>query len=120
MKNTKRAIILIIISSLCAGIGQLMWKKVSLSLNLQSLAIPYAPLAIGISLYILATVFMVLAFKDGELSLLHPFLATSFIWVTLVSPVFFSSESITPFKLLGSFLIFSGVSLIGLGGKNAR
>lgn len=119
MKKITKAITFIVLSSLCAGFGQLAWKKVALSLEIAngSLNIFYTSLLAGIILYSLATIFMILSFREGELSMIHPFLATSFIWVTLISPLFFKTESISFFKLLGSLLIFSGVSLIGIGGS---
>ena len=63
---------------------------------------------------------MILSFKEGELSVLHPFLAINYIWVTLISPIFIPTETINILKILGVILIFFGVSLIGIGGKKAN
>lgn len=120
MKTTRRAITLILISSLLAGSGQILWKKASfnLSLNILSLLNPF--LITGILLYTLATFAMILSFREGELSVLHPFLATSYVWVTLISHLFIPTETITINKFIGVLAIFIGVSLIGIGSKHAN
>lgn len=120
MKTTKKAIFLIILSSICAGIGQLMWKSASSSLTSSIFSFLNIYLIGGIFLYGLATVIMVLSFREGELSVLHPFLATSYVWVTLISPFIISSETLSTFKILGVILIFFGVSFIAYGGKKAN
>ncbi len=121
MKGTSRtALLFILFSSLCAGIGQLFWKKASFSLafTLQGILNPF--LIAGVLFYGLATLSMILSFREGELSVLHPFLATSYLWVTLISPVYFVSESLTYFKILGVVFIFLGVSAIGIGGRKSN
>lgn len=120
MKTTKKAILLIVFSSLFAGIGQLMWKKASFTLNSNIASLLNIFLILGILLYVLATVFMVISFREGELSVLHPFLATSFIWVTLISPLFFKTEVIGINKVIAVIAIFFGVYLISIGGKKAN
>lgn len=119
MKTTRKALLLIIISSFLAGTGQLFYKLASLSFNdnLLSYVLNW-PLYVGVALYGLATVSMILSFREGDLSVLHPFLATSYVWVTLIAPLFFVSESLSLAKITGVFTIFLGVTLIGLGGRN--
>jgi len=120
MKTTRKALLLILFASLLAGTGQLLWKYSSFSLgfNLSSLFNPF--LLLGIIFYFLATILMILSFREGELSVLHPFLATSYIWVTLIAPIFIPSEIITPPKIIGTFLVFFGVFLISFGGKKSN
>ncbi len=117
MTTTKKALFLILAASLLAGIGQLLWKKASFSLGLSLQSFFNFYLIFGILLYIAATLLMILSFREGELSVLHPFLATSYVWVTLIAPIFFVSESLDFFKIAGVFIIFAGVSLIGIGGR---
>ena len=45
------------------------------------------PLLSGLVLYGLSTVLLVLALKDGELSLLYPVIALTYVWVTVLSLV---------------------------------
>lgn len=117
MKTTGKAIGLIILASFFAGTGQLLWKKVSMDLTYSFLFLFNPFLIMGVFVYFLSTILMVLAFKNGELSVLHPFLAISFIWVILVSPIIFPSETLGTTKIIGAILVFLGVSLIGLGGN---
>jgi len=111
-KTTKRAIALILLTSLCAGTGQLFLKYATI----QSFILNFYLLE-WFFLYIIAIILMTLAFREGEISVLSPFLATSYVWVILVSPIFIATESITSFKVIGSILVFIGVSLIGIGGR---
>ncbi len=75
-----------------------------------------APLMGGYCLYGISTLLLVLALKDGELSLLYPVIALTYVWVTILSFLVFHDE-INPWKLLGIVLIVSGVGVLGKGGR---
>lgn len=74
------------------------------------------PLMAGYGLYGLSTVLLVLALKDGELSLLYPVIALTYVWVTVLSFVVFHDD-INPWKLAGIVLIVVGVAVLGKGGR---
>jgi multidrug transporter EmrE-like cation transporter len=74
------------------------------------------PLLSGLVLYGLSTVLLVLALKDGELSLLYPVIALTYVWVTVLSLVLFHDKP-NPYKLAGITIIVIGVSVLGRGGK---
>jgi drug/metabolite transporter (DMT)-like permease len=74
------------------------------------------PLLSGLVLYGLSTVLLVLALKDGELSLLYPVIALTYVWVTLLSLVLLHDKP-DPYKLAGIAIIVVGVSVLGWGGK---
>lgn len=74
------------------------------------------PLMAGYALYGMSTVLLVLALKDGELSLLYPVIALTYVWVTVLSFVLFR-DNINPFKLAGITIIVVGVTVLGRGGK---
>ena len=74
------------------------------------------PLMAGYCLYGISTLLLVLALKDGELSLLYPVIALTYVWVTVLSFLIFN-DSINPWKLLGIVLIVTGVAVLGKGGK---
>jgi len=74
------------------------------------------PLMGGYCLYGLSTLLLVLALKDGELSLLYPVIALTYVWVTVLSFLIFH-DGINLWKLLGIVLIVSGVTVLGKGGK---
>jgi drug/metabolite transporter (DMT)-like permease len=70
----------------------------------------------GLVLYGLSTVLLVLALKDGELSLLYPVIALTYVWVTVLSLVLLHDQP-NPYKLAGIAIIVIGVSVLGSGGK---
>ena len=74
------------------------------------------PLLSGLVLYGLSTVLLVLALKDGELSLLYPVIALTYVWVTVLSLVLLHDKP-NPFKLAGIAIIVIGVSVLGRRGK---
>jgi len=74
------------------------------------------PLMGGYCLYGLSTLLLVLALKDGELSLLYPVIALTYVWVTVLAFLIFH-DAVNPWKLLGIVLIVSGVAVLGKGGK---
>jgi multidrug transporter EmrE-like cation transporter len=74
------------------------------------------PLMTGYALYGMSAVLLVLALKDGELSLLYPVIAMTYVWVTALSFVIFH-ERVTPYKLIGIAIIVAGVAVLGRGGK---
>ena len=74
------------------------------------------PLMGGYCLYGISTVLLVIALKDGELSLLYPVIALTYVWVTVLSFLIFH-DHINQWKLLGIVLIVSGVGVLGKGGR---
>ena len=74
------------------------------------------PLMGGYCLYGISTLLLVLALKDGELSLLYPVIALTYVWVTVLSFLIFH-DRINAWKLAGIVLIVSGVAVLGKGGK---
>lgn len=74
------------------------------------------PLMAGYCLYGLSTLLLVMALKDGELSLLYPVIALTYVWVTFLSFLIFH-DRINPWKLVGIAFIVTGVAVLGNGGK---
>lgn len=66
----------------------------------------------GYALYGLSTVLLTLALKYGELSLIYPVIALTYVWVTALS-VFVYGESINPWKLAGLTTVVIGVAILG-------
>ena len=73
---------------------------------------------IGLSLYGISTVLLVLALRDGELSLLYPVISLTYVWVTILSVMVFH-ERVNVFKLAGIAVICSGVALLGKSDRKA-
>lgn len=119
MATKSWAIYLVLLCTLFTSAGQLFLKLGSktASLNLGLLTNYY--LIVGIALYLTSAVMLIIAFKGGELSVLYPFIATSFVWVSFLS-VHFLGEAMNSWKWLGIVVIIIGVSFVGIGNKNRR
>ncbi len=72
------------------------------------------PLAFGIALYLLSSVFFVMGVAQGELTILYPMVSLSYIWTLVWSRIFFK-EQITMVKVIGLGVIVLGVACINLG-----
>jgi drug/metabolite transporter (DMT)-like permease len=68
----------------------------------------------GYALLGVSTVMMVLALRHGELSLLYPFIALNFVWVTILSKLIFK-EVINAPMVAGIVIIMAGVGTLGRG-----
>jgi uncharacterized membrane protein len=65
----------------------------------------------GMTLYGMSAILFVIALKHGNLSVLYPIIATSYVWVALISFKFLHEPVSLP-KWLGIALILGGVMLI--------
>ena len=74
------------------------------------------PLVAGYSLYGVSAALLVLALRDGELSILYPVISLTYVWVTLLSFTILH-ETINVFKILGVSVIVLGVALLGRDGR---
>lgn len=68
----------------------------------------------GLALYGVSTGLLILALRDGELSLLYPVISLTYVWVTVLSILVFH-ESAHPLKLAGVAIICLGVACLGKG-----
>jgi drug/metabolite transporter (DMT)-like permease len=70
------------------------------------------PLICGFSLHGCNAVLLIFALKSGELSILWPLYALSYVWVAFLSAYFFG-DRINAWKVAGIALIILGVALLG-------
>jgi len=70
------------------------------------------PLIFGYSLHGCNALLLILALREGHLSLLMPLYALSYIWVDLLSLYFFH-EHMNVWKAAGIVLIIGGVTVLG-------
>jgi len=68
----------------------------------------------GYVLYGMNAFMLVLALREGELSMLYPIIALSYVWVTALS-YFILHEPPKPMKLVGVAVIIVGVAVLGRG-----
>jgi multidrug transporter EmrE-like cation transporter len=83
------------------------------SITLESLLTNWA-LWGGLALYGISTGLLILALRDGELSLLYPVISLTYVWVSILSVTVFD-ESLTLAKVVGVSIIVLGVALLGKG-----
>jgi drug/metabolite transporter (DMT)-like permease len=74
------------------------------------------PLICGYALYGLFTIAMVLALREGELSMMYPIIALTYVWVTLLS-YWLLKETPNFYKNMGIVTIVVGVAVLGRGGR---
>lgn len=121
----RNALIAVACATIIQTIAQLLIKQGSDSLGEHASLLDAAagiftvlPLFAGYSLYGLFTVIMVFALKHGELSMLYPVMALSYIWVPIVSVLWFE-EPINVIQMIGITVIVSGVAILGRGQSQA-
>ena len=115
---TKRwAIGLVVVCTLFTSFAQIFYKfgADKLSFNLISIITNWQ-LLIGLALYGVGAVLLITALKGGDVSVLYPIVATSYIWVSLLSMYFFG-EVMNFYKWIGIVSIFFGVISVAKGGK---
>lgn len=61
---------------------------------------------------------LILALRDGELSMLYPIIALTYVWVNLLSMYFFHDQ-MNVWKGLGIALVIGGVALLGRASARA-
>lgn len=107
--NLYKGISLIVISALCTSFGQLFWKiGLSKSIGL---------ILLGFILYGVGALTMIIAFKFGELSILHPLMCIGYIFA-LINGFLFLNERISFVQFIGIVIIIIGVVFIARGDKN--
>jgi len=74
------------------------------------------PLVVGYALYGVNTLLLVLALREGELSLLYPIISLTYVWVTILSYLVLK-EPANFYKNLGIATIVVGVAVLGRGGR---
>jgi uncharacterized membrane protein len=115
MATSLFSIFLVIVATLIGAFGPIYLKRGSggFTLNLFKL-VRNKNIMIGLFLYAVSTVIFVPALKGGEISVLYPFVALTYVWVSLLS-VRMLGEKMNSNKWMGIFFIVLGVVLIGFG-----
>lgn len=106
LKKNKIGILIMIIAALFTAFGQFFWK-LSDGKNLYFLLLGFLCYGIG-------AVGMIIAFRFGSFSVIHPMISVGYIF-SLVIGYYYLSEVINGMKLTGILLILSGVIMLGAG-----
>ncbi len=75
-------------------------------------------LLLGYTAHSCNALLLILALKDGELSLLYPIIALTYVWVNLLS-IYFFHEPMNLWKGVGIALVIAGVSVMGWASSRA-
>lgn len=110
-KKKRNAIVLVIICTLFTSAGQIFMKFGAAKTNSIMEIITNIPLIAGFLSYGIGAVLLITSLKHGNLSLVYPFIALSFIWVSLAS-IYIFNEHISIINWIGLISIIIGVYFI--------
>lgn len=105
IRRNKKGILLMIISSICVCIGQLLWKLSVYGIMLMFL---------GFCFYGVGALVMIIAYRYGKLSVLQPMLSLNYV-LSIGLAVIVLKEEIHLLKCIGVLVIIAGVILIAGG-----
>ncbi len=113
------SILLVLFTTLLTSSAQILWKigSATLSFNIVNILTNYYLIG-GVLLYIVGGALIIISFRGGEVSVLYPIIATSYVWVSLLS-VKLLGEQMNAFKWIGVAGIIVGIVLIGYGSKDS-
>ena len=113
MKHNKLllGIVLILISSILSCLGQLLWKLAANGSTFLLLG--------GLMLYGMGACCMMVSFRFGELSVLHPMLSIGYV-LSLIPGSLVLGENISLTKIFGIAIIMTGMFFLGHSAKEER
>jgi drug/metabolite transporter (DMT)-like permease len=117
-EQKRRSIFLILIFTFIAASAQVLLKQATNSLGEHPTPVALLTniqLIAGLALYGVGAILMILALQHGELSVLYPLISLSYVWIAILSVMFFH-EAMNPVKLAGIIVIMAGVGVMGRGG----
>jgi uncharacterized membrane protein len=112
METSPWAIVVVAICAVMGSVAQFLFKtgSATLEVNFWSLVTNIKIMG-GMGLYGFSAILFVFALKHGHLSVLYPIVATSYIWVALISAKYLG-EPLSILKSVGCVLILGGIILI--------
>ena len=105
-QKNKKGILMMIVSSICACVGQLLWKLSAVEGIMMMLA--------GFVLYGIGALVMIAAYRFGKLSVLQPILSLNYV-LSIVLAALVLKEEVTIIKCIGVLVLIAGVVLISVG-----
>lgn len=109
----KKGILLMLLSSLLTCTGQLVWKLAAVK---QQDPRYFLLLLTGFVMYGFGALLMIIAFRFGDVSILHPMLSFGFI-VSLFYGAGILHEEIRPSNIFGVMIIVVGMICLGKSHK---
>lgn len=108
------AVILVVICTFLTATGLIFLKIGANKLVFDASILANYNLWIGFVLYGFGALFLILSFRQGNLSLVHPFLSLGIVWSSLLA-FFYLNESFPLLKIAGICIIIIGTFLIFRG-----
>ena len=105
-RKNKKGILLMVISSICVCVGQLLWKL--------SAKQGIVTMLLGFCFYGVGALVMIIAYKFGRLSVLQPMLSLNYV-LSIVLAAIVLKEKVSVLKCIGVLIIISGVIMIAGG-----
>ena len=105
-RRNKKGILLMLVSSICVCVGQLLWKLSAM----QGIFV----MLVGFGFYGIGALIMIVAYRFGKLSVLQPMLSLNYV-LSIVLAALILHEEITILKCIGVLGIIAGVILIAGG-----
>lgn len=106
VQKNKKGILLMLLSSICVCVGQLLWKLSAEKGIIFMLA--------GFCFYGAGALIMIIAYKFGKLSVLQPMLSLNYVMSIFLAAIILKEE-ITILKCIGVVIIIAGVIMIAGG-----
>lgn len=122
-QQRRRSVLIVVACTVMGAIAQVLIKLGANHLAHASLLATFSSiftvptLFLGYCLYGVFAVLMVYALRHGELSILYPVIALTFVWVSILSAMIFH-EAMNPMKIAGIAVIVAGVAVLGWGSRN--
>lgn len=107
IRKNKKGILLMILSSICVCVGQLLWK-------LSTVEETSFYLISGFLCYGIGALVMIIAYRYGQLSVLQPMLSLNYVLSVVLAGVVLK-ENISLLKCIGVLIIIFGVIMIAGG-----
>lgn len=111
LKKNGKGILIMLFASVFACVGQLFWKL--------SASRGFLWAVIGFGFYGLGALFMLYAYKFGEVSVLQPVMSMNYV-ISLILGAAVLSEPLTKWKIIGVLVIIIGVVFIGAGSDGKK
>jgi multidrug transporter EmrE-like cation transporter len=119
MKTHPLAIISVLLATLLTATGQFLFKMGTAHMVLDMSLLTNWYLIAGFAVYGVSAAILVVSLKYGELSVLYPIIAFSFVWVNIISFELLGEE-LNTLKWAGVSMIIIGVSCIGFGSRQTE